>query len=87
MLPWKQSPPWLEVRETLLGSAGFDRCLEYLCSFAQEYEARWLSRLHYYPKKGTDPDGSPSWALHWALATQHSSGLGYRSDGTFWGND
>ena len=55
--------------------------------FAQEYEARWLSRLTYYPTKGTDPDGSPTWSLHWARATQHSSGLGYHSDGTFWGND
>ena len=55
--------------------------------FAQEYEARWLSRLHYFPGEGTDPDGSPSWSMQWSRATQHTSALGYHSDGTIWGND
>ena len=55
--------------------------------FAQEYEARWLSRLYYFPGEGTDPDGSPSWSLQWSRATARSCELGYHSDGTFWGND
>ena len=55
--------------------------------FAQEYEARWLSRLYYFPGEGTDPDGSPSWSLQWSRATKQTSALGYHSDGTIWGND
>ena len=55
--------------------------------FAQEYEARWLSRLYYFPGEGTDPDGSPSWSLQWSRATAQSCELGYHSDGTIWGND
>jgi hypothetical protein len=67
----------LEARGALPTSEEFDK----------EYEPRWLSRLHYYTKKGSDPDGSPSWALHWSRATQRSSALGYHSDGRIWGND
>ena len=67
----------LEARGALPTSEEFDK----------EYEPRWLSRLHYYTKKGSDPGGSPSWALHWSRATQRSSELGYHSDGRIWGND
>jgi hypothetical protein len=72
---------WVEARLQESGSLPTSE------EFKQNYEPRWLSRLHYYPTDGTDPGGSPSWALHWSRATQHSSELGYHSDGRIWGND
>jgi len=55
--------------------------------FAARYEPRWLSRLHYYPTHGQDPDGAPSFAVFWSRATQNNHELIYHSDGTITGND
>ena len=55
--------------------------------FAAGYEPRWLSRLHYYPTHGQDPDGAPSFAVFWPRATQSHHELIYHSDGTITGND
>lgn len=55
--------------------------------FAARYESRWLSRSHYYPTHGEDPDGAPSFALFWPRATQRHHELIYHSDGTITGND
>lgn len=55
--------------------------------FREEYEPRWLSRLHYYTTGDSHPDGSPEWALHWSRATQNNHELMYSSKGEYRGND
>jgi hypothetical protein len=72
---------WIDARTAERGSLPTSE------EFAAQYEARWLSRLHYYPTHGEDPDRAPSFAIFWPRATQRNHELIYHSDGTITGND
>jgi len=72
---------WVEARTTTRGALPTSE------EFADQYEPRWLSRLHFYTSPAQEPDGAPSFAVFWSRATQNNHELIYHSDGTITGND
>ena len=77
----RHAEEWIDARTAERGALPTSE------EFAAQYEPRWLSRVHYSPTHGQDPDGAPSFAVFWPRATQAHHGLVYDSDGTITGHD